>query len=285
MARNRHCDTRSQSRPRVIYFYYVFSFSHRSSYIYIDILSAPSKKITRCENAAASYENGNCSKLELIYCRYFLFVLHFHNFDAAHCGKRHRNRGWPIYCCSDNRLLGQKVQQFVSVGNRGSGACSMFLLPRNGKYLSAVLLGFRSGCRCRISAVGVLYSSRWATEQGNSVLTIAAVRFHLAWIISGLVAFFSVEAERLKGSTLPIVLLSVMCITFPILLLQWGITLTLPLTSALIIATLPTVVMATEIALGSQVEPIQLTLLLLIVAITISQAILGTRRTSENISD
>lgn len=146
-------------------------------------------------------------------------------------------------------------------------------------------LGFALAVGAGISAVGVLYSSRWATEQGNSVLTIAAVRFHLAWIISGLVAFFSVEAERLKGSTLPIVLLSVMCITFPILLLQWGITLTLPLTSALIIAALPAVVMATEIALGSQVEPIQLTLLLLIVAITISQAILGTRRTSENISD
>lgn len=144
-------------------------------------------------------------------------------------------------------------------------------------------LGFALAVGAGISAVGVLYSSRWATEQGNSVLTIAAVRFHLAWIISGLVAFFSVEAEMLRGSTLSIVLLSVMCITFPILLLQWGITLAPPFISALIIAALPAVVMATEVALGFQVEPIQLTLLMLIVAITISQAMWGTRK-NENIS-
>ena len=74
-----------------------------------------------------------------------------------------------------------------------------------------------------------------------------------------------------------------MCITFPILLLQWGITLAPPFISALIIAALPAVVMATEVALGSQVEPIQLTLLMLIVAITISQAMWGTRK-NENIS-
>ena len=145
-------------------------------------------------------------------------------------------------------------------------------------------MGFTLAVAAGISAVGVLYSSRLATEQGHSVLTIAAVRFHLAWIISGLVAFFSVEAEMLRGSTLSIVLLSATCITFPILLLQWGITLASPFTSALIIAALPAVVMVTEVALGSQVEPIQLTLLTLIVAITISQAMWGTRKTSENIS-
>ncbi|KQB83711.1 hypothetical protein [Corynebacterium oculi] len=162
-------------------------------------------------------------------------------------------------------------------------ALCFFFLGTEG-ISSQSYLGFALAVGAGISAVGVLHSSRWAVEQGNSVFEIAAVRFHLAWIISGLVAFLSVEAEMIRGSTLSIVLLSATCITLPILLLRWGITLASSLTSALIIATLPAVVMASEVALGTQVDPFQLTVLALIMVIAISQAMWGTRRTSEDTS-
>ena len=51
-----------------------------------------------------------------------------------------------------------------------------------------------------------------------------------------------------------------------------------PFISALILATLPAVVMATETLLGSTINPVQIMLLVLIVVITMGQAIHGTRQ-------
>lgn len=137
--------------------------------------------------------------------------------------------------------------------------------------------GFALAVGAGISAVGVLYSSRWASEQDLGVVTIAAIRFHLAWILSGAVAFFSMDLALIEGNLLRLIVISTLCITFPILLLQWGIIIAPPFISALIIAVLPAVVMATEIAMGSAVNIVQLLLLALIVVITMAQAISGTR--------
>lgn len=139
---------------------------------------------------------------------------------------------------------------------------------------AGVLLAVGAG----ISAVGVLYSSRWASSQGLGVLTIAAIRFHLAWILSGIVAITSVDFTELQGNNGQLIILSTLCITLPILLLQWGVILAPPFISALILATLPAVVMATETLLGSTINPVQIMLLVLIVVITMGQAIHGTRQ-------
>ncbi|MDN5903686.1 EamA family transporter [Corynebacterium casei] len=139
---------------------------------------------------------------------------------------------------------------------------------------AGVLLAVGAG----ISAVGVLYSSRWASSQGLGVLTIAAIRFHLAWILSGIVAITSVDFTELQGNIGQLIILSTLCITLPILLLQWGVVLAPPFISALILATLPAVVMATETLLGSTINPVQIMLLVLIVVITMGQAIHGTRQ-------
>ena len=112
--------------------------------------------------------------------------------------------------------------------------------------------GFALAVGAGISAVGVLYSSRWASEQDLGVVTIAAIRFHLAWILSGAVAFFSMDLALIEGNLLRLIVISTLCITFPILLLQWGIILAPAFISALIIAVLPAVVMATEIAMDQQ---------------------------------
>lgn len=137
-----------------------------------------------------------------------------------------------------------------------------------------VLLAVGAG----ISAVGVLYSSRWASSQGLGVLAIAAIRFHLAWILSGIVAITSVDFTELQGNNGQLIILSTLCITLPILLLQWGVVLAPRFISALILATLPAVVMATETLLGSTINPVQIMLLVLIVVITMGQAIHGTRQ-------
>lgn len=139
---------------------------------------------------------------------------------------------------------------------------------------AGVLLAIGAG----VSAVGVLYSSRWASSQGLGVLTIAAIRFHLAWILSGIVALVSVDFTQLQDNVGQLIALSTLCITLPILLLQWGVILAPPFISALILATLPAVVMATETLLGTTVNPVQLMLLVLIVIITMGQAIHGTRQ-------
>lgn len=157
---------------------------------------------------------------------------------------------------------------FFFLGNHNSSAHSF--------------LGFALAVGAGVSAVGVLYSSRNATKYGHSVFAIAAARFHLAWIASGLVTFFTVEKSDLEGSIVSIIVLSATCITLPVLLLQWGITLAPPFTSALIIAALPAVVLATEIALGSKADQTQLVLLTLIVCITAGQTLLGARRTNKS---
>lgn len=139
---------------------------------------------------------------------------------------------------------------------------------------SGTVVGFLLAIAAGMSAVGVLYSSQWASQLGLDVISIAAIRFHLAWILSGLVAFSTIDMTSFsQGEITSTVLLSVLCITFPILLLQWGIILAPPFVAALIIAALPAVVMVTEILLGASVNPIQLVLLSLIVLITIGQAI------------
>lgn len=147
-----------------------------------------------------------------------------------------------------------------------------------GETYAGVLLAVGAG----ISAVGVLYSSRWASSQGLGVLTIAAIRFHLAWILSGLVAFAFVDFSQLQGNVGQLIILATLCITFPILLLQWGVILAPPFISALILATLPAVVMASEALLGSPINPVQLMLLVLIVIITMGQAIHGTRQSKKS---
>lgn len=139
---------------------------------------------------------------------------------------------------------------------------------------SGTVAGFVLSIAAGMSAVGVLYSSQWASQLGLDVISIAAIRFHLAWILSGVVAFSTIDMTSFsQGEITSTVLLSVLCITFPILLLQWGIILAPPFVAALIIAALPAVVMVTEILLGASVNPIQLVLLVLIVLITIGQAI------------
>lgn len=139
---------------------------------------------------------------------------------------------------------------------------------------SGTVVGFLLAIAAGMSAVGVLYSSQWASQLGLDVISIAAIRFHLAWILSGLVAFSTIDMTSFsQGEITSTVVLSMLCITFPILLLQWGIILAPPFVAALIIAALPAVVMVTEILLGASVNPIQLVLLVLIVLITIGQAI------------
>lgn len=139
---------------------------------------------------------------------------------------------------------------------------------------SGTVVGFVLAIAAGMSAVGVLYSSQWASQLGLDVISIAAIRFHLAWILSGFVAFSTIDMTSFsQGEITSTVVLSMLCITFPILLLQWGIILAPPFVAALIIAALPAVVMVTEILLGASVNPIQLVILSLIVLVTIGQAI------------
>lgn len=86
------------------------------------------------------------------------------------------------------------------------------------------------------------------------------------------------DFTELQGNIGQLIILSTLCITLPILLLQWGVILAPPFISALILATLPAVVMATETLLGSTINPVQIMLLVLFVVITMGQAIHGTRQ-------
>lgn len=158
-----------------------------------------------------------------------------------------------------------------------------FFFLGNDELSGMTLLGLALATAAGFSAVGVLYSSQSASKRGLGVMSIAAIRFHLAWIISGLVAFMTMDAETVQAESLiPAVVLSALCITFPILLLQWGVILAPPFVSALILAILPAVVMGTEMAFGMRITAMQFTLLSVIVVITLGQAILSMRGNCES---
>lgn len=83
---------------------------------------------------------------------------------------------------------------------------------------------------------------------GFSALQIASNRFHLAWVTSGIIAM-PILINTPIDHVAEIFFLGITCISLPILLLQWGITLCRPLPAALIIATLPAIVWASESAI------------------------------------
>ncbi|WP_125778222.1 hypothetical protein [Antribacter gilvus] len=106
-------------------------------------------------------------------------------------------------------------------------------------------------------AVGILLASHRFARSGLGAVDVAAVRFHLAWVVCGALAIPALasgvaDAAELRG----VALTAVLCVAAPILLLQWGITLCPPLPASLVIATLPAVVLATEVLLEGRLDPV-----------------------------
>lgn len=120
------------------------------------------------------------------------------------------------------------------------------------------------------SAVGVLYSSQAAVREGAGVLQIAATRFHLAWVVSGIIVFFTAQNSLSDSDFFQNIGLSILCVTLPILLLQWGITLASPLASSLVIAWLPAIVLGTDVLLGVTITFSQVIVLFAIVCVSIA---------------
>lgn len=105
-------------------------------------------------------------------------------------------------------------------------------------------------------AAAVLLTSSSLARRGTTALQISVVRFHLAWILTGALgvpAALQLSPDR-TGEIGTALLVGVTCIALPILLLQWGITLAPPATSALILTTLPAVVLVGDIALTGVVH-------------------------------
>ena len=90
-----------------------------------------------------------------------------------------------------------------------------------------------------------------------SAVAISAARFHLAWLLCGLLAAPTLaEGSADPRRLLRTAALALVCISLPILLLQWGITLAPPASSAMLIAALPTVVFASDLAMGAALTPV-----------------------------
>lgn len=117
-----------------------------------------------------------------------------------------------------------------------------------------LILSVTSGC----CAAGVLLTSHRLSARGVTALQISSVRFHLAWFLCGIIAVPTIvkllphNAHELWSSAA----IGVVCIAIPILLLQWGITLAQPLHAALVISTLPAVVLFGDFILGGTINPI-----------------------------
>lgn len=117
-----------------------------------------------------------------------------------------------------------------------------------------LILSVLSGC----CAAGALLTSHRLSAHGVTALQISAVRFHLAWLVCGIIAVPTIvkllpnNAHELWSSAA----IGVVCIAIPILLLQWGITLAQPLHAALIMSTLPAVVLVGDLLLGGTINPI-----------------------------
>lgn len=139
-----------------------------------------------------------------------------------------------------------------------SAALAGLVLNTSGKPSEHAILGVALSLLAGCCAAGVLLSSSRLAARGITALQISAVRFHLAWVISGLLTlsnasrFLDGDPEKLIYSAI----VGATCIAAPILLLQWGITIAQPGHSALIISVLPAVVLIGELALGAPAQPL-----------------------------
>ncbi|MGO4454631.1 hypothetical protein [Arthrobacter sp. RAF14] len=132
----------------------------------------------------------------------------------------------------------------------GAVAVSVFAVDDAdpGLRIAGILLSAVAG----VCAAGVLLTSRRLAGRGVDALSISAARFHLAWIVCGVIALPTVvETQQTAQSLLTASGVSVVGISLPILLLQAGITKASPLISALIISALPAIVLLADTALGA----------------------------------
>ncbi len=146
----------------------------------------------------------------------------------------------------------------------------IFVVIQDIQYETVTVVGILLAVLAGSSAVGVLYSSRAAVREGENVLQIAATRFHLAWVVSGIIIFFTAQDALLGSDFFQNIGLSILCVTLPILLLQWGITIASPLASSLVIAWLPAIVLGTDVLLGATVTFSQVVVLFSIVCVSIA---------------
>ncbi|MEZ2371411.1 EamA family transporter [Arthrobacter sp. RCC_34] len=121
-----------------------------------------------------------------------------------------------------------------------------------GLKIAGILLSTIAGA----CAAGVLLISRRLAGRGIDALSISAARFHLAWVLCGAIALPTIIDTHQRLETLiGAAGISVIGISLPILLLQWGITKAKPLASAFIISALPAIVLAADTLLGAPLTP------------------------------
>ena len=147
--------------------------------------------------------------------------------------------------------------------------------------LWGLILSIMSG----VSAVGVIYSSKSAFSQGSSVMRISAIRYHLGWMVSGIVALIITPWEVIGFKVITdIAVLSFLCVSIPILLLQWGITIANALSAALTIAGLPAIVLGMQTVLGLHASASQVFVLLSILLITYIRVLFNSNEKNEDSS-
>jgi drug/metabolite transporter (DMT)-like permease len=152
------------------------------------------------------------------------------------------------------QLLGPGLVLFISFAIAYVAITSDFDGDASETTILGLILSVISGC----CAAGVLLTSHRLSARGVTALQISAVRFHLAWLLCGIIAVPTI-VKLLPNNTHELwftAAIGVVCIAIPILLLQWGITLAQPLHAALVISTLPAVVLVGDFLLGGTVNPI-----------------------------
>lgn len=158
-----------------------------------------------------------------------------------------------------------------------AGAVAWFVFTAQSSENGYLAAGIGLSAAAGLCAAGVLLVSRQLAERGISASTMSVARFHLAWVLCGLLSLPALRASADQiGELLGVAALSVLAISAPILLLQWGITLAKPLHSAIIISALPAVVLAADTLLGAV-----LTLdIAVAMSVLVGVLLLGLRRTS-----
>ncbi|WP_431791918.1 EamA family transporter [Kocuria palustris] len=152
-----------------------------------------------------------------------------------------------------------------------SAGVAYLVMSLAGSHTDATAVGIALSVLAGCCAAGVLLNSSRLSGRGVTALHISAVRFHLAWVLSGLIALPIVT--RLlpdhPGELVSAAVVGVFCIVAPILLLQWGITIAHPVHSALVISTLPAVVLIGDLILGAPAHPALLVGMAVLVAISL----------------
>ncbi|BDZ48381.1 hypothetical protein GCM10025867_06220 [Frondihabitans sucicola] len=130
-------------------------------------------------------------------------------------------------------------------------------------------LGLALAVFAGFSGAFVVLFSVELSKAGLTAVQVNASRFHLAWIVSGLVFLLGTRGGSLVSPDIPrLVFVSVLLGAAPLIVLQYGLGRANPVSSELVLSSLPALVFLTEVLLARRFDPLTAALMVVLLAVS-----------------